>query len=469
MKKVRLLALVLSVVMLFAVLIGCQSKAPDASDTKQPTTEQQTTPDVSTGGEYGNIDWRQFAGDKITLACYAMPISEVYKARLPEFEDLTGIKVNYEIIGSGDLEKALLVDYKSHAGKYDIASVGISAREEYVAGGYLEPLMPYLENPKLTDAAYYNLSDYPADVLEGGKSKAGELVMIPYTAEYFLLWYRQDIFDQLGLKPPTNVDELQTVAKTIDDARKAGKIDTYAFIERTAAGSGEAGWSFFCTANRLNKGLMDFDNNTSLINTEGGKSAVKYYSDLCINYGPEGSGNWGWNDVNNAFSNGLVAMVCGGNAGAPGAADPKNSKVADKVNFAPAPMTKDGKDPLWEWGYGINADSKNKEAAWLFVEWMTSPTLVAKIAPEFGCPARESAYSDPAYIAAMPSQEFINAQLYMMKQGINPTPSLLDAHYGEASDIISRELNNVINGLKDVDTACKDADTQLAALGYKTP
>ena len=373
------------------------------------------------------------------------------------------------MLNDGDRKNAQLVDFKAGSAKYDVSNVGISNREEFVAGDYLEPLQAYLDNPSLTDADYYNMADYPKDVIAGGYSNDGTLVYIPYTAEYFLLWYREDIFDQLGLEAPKDTldhDELKTTAAAIEAARAAGEVDTYAFIERTMSGSGEAGWDMFCTANRLSVDLMDFENDKALINTEGGIELMDYYSGMCVDYGPPGSGNWAWTDVNASFSEGLVAMVCGGNAGAPGAADPEQSKVADKINFAPVPMNAGGKDPLWEWGWSINAASKQKDAAWLLVQWMTSPTLMQKMAPQYGCPARESVYSDPDYIAAMPSQEFIDAQLYMMTDGINPSPSLLSAKYGEAADIISKEMNNVVAGIKDAAQACADAEAELVKIGY---
>jgi len=462
-KKVLLFLLVVS--MITTVFAGCQKTDSNPETSEQPATEapaQSEAPVAS--GEYGNIDWRQFEGSSLSVLCTAMPVSELYKEYLSEFEDLTGIAVEWEILGDVDRKNAQLVDFKAGSAKYDVSNVGISNREEFAAGNYLEPLTPYLENTSLTDADYYNIGDYPTDVLAGGYS-GDTLVMIPFTAEYFLLWYRQDIFDQLGIKVPKTLDELVTTADTIEAARQAGEVDTYAFVERTMAGSGEGGWDMFCTANRMSVDLMDFANMKALINTPGGIDLMKYYTKMCA-YGPEGSGNWTWTEVNDAFSQGMLAMVCGGNAGAPGAADPENSQVADKVNFAAVPMNEGGKDPLWEWGWAINAGSEKKDAAWLLVQWLTSPTLMQKMAPQYGCPARESIYSDSDYISAMPSQDFIDAQLYMMTKGINPSPSLLDAHYAEAADIISREMNNVVNGIKDAETACADAETALVDLGY---
>jgi len=465
MKKSRLLSLVLVLVMVLTLFVGCQPGTADVEEAASETKEEAKVAEPAEAGEYGNIDWKQFEGTTLTVVCTAMPVSEIYKKYIPEFEELTGMKVKFEMLNDADRKSAQLVDFKAGSAKYDVSNVGISNREEFVAGSYLEPLQPYLDNPALTDADYYNMADYPKDVIAGGYSHDGTLVYIPYTAEYFLLWYREDIFDQLGLDVPKTIPELEATAEKIEAARAAGEVDTYAFIERTM-GTGEGGWDMFCTANRMNVELMDFDGMNALINTDGGFELMDYYSRMCVKYGPPGSGNWAWTDVNDSFSQGMVAMICGGNAGAPGAANPDNSRVADKVNFAPVPMNADGKDPLWEWGWSINSASENKDASWLLVQWMTSPTLMQKMAPQYGCPARESIYSDPDYIAAMPSQEFIDAQPYMMTEGINPSPSLLHAKYGEATDIIAKEMNNVVAGIKDAKQACIDAEAELVKIGY---
>ena len=206
---------------------------------------------------------------------------------------------------------------------------------------------------------------------------------------------------------------------------------------------------------------------TSFVNTPKGHEVLDYYTSMVKEFAPPGSGNWTWGEIAVAFKTGQVAMTTGGNASYAYLEDPKESKVAGRVGYGPPPMGENGKDPLWVWGWGMNKDSKNKGAAWLFIEWATSPTLMKEIAPEYGCPARQSSYSDPDYVKAMPSQEFIDAQLYMMTQGVNPYPQLIHAKYGEGADIVSKEMSNIIAGIKDVKQAAEDADKALMKLGYK--
>ncbi len=307
-------------------------------------------------------------------------------------------------------------------------------------------------------------------MIASGYSKAGDLVFIPFTAEYFLLWYRKDIFEDLGLSVPKNFEELEATAKKLDDARKAGKITEYAWVERQLPGASEAGWNLFCTANRFNGfEFIDFDNMVTHVNTPQGREVLDFYTSMVKKYAPPGSGNWTWGEIAVAFKTEKVAMTTGGNASYAYLEDSKESKVAGRVGYGPPPMGPNGMDPLWVWGWGMNKDSKNKGAAWLFIQWATSKNLMKEMAPRYGCPARESSYSDSDYIKAMPSQEFIDAQLYMMTKGVNPKPQIINAKYGEGADIVSKEMSNIIAGIKTVEQAAADAEKALMALGYKKP
>lgn len=417
-------------------------------------------------GNWGNINWQQFKGKQLNVLATAMPVSETYKKHLPEFEQLTGIKVNFELLNDVDRYKKMLVDLSSGKGEYDIGNIGFTNREAFAGPGYLEPLESYLGDQKLTDKAWYNLADYPKDVIAAGYSN-GKLVFVPFTAEYFLFWYRKDIFKDLNLTVPKTFEELTATAQKLDDARKAGKIKEYAWAERELPGFSEAGWNLFCTASRFNFSFIDYNTMVSNVNTARGKEVLDYYTSMILKYAPPGTGNWSWGEIAQAFKTEQVAMATGGNASYATLENAAESKVAGKVGYAPPPMAPGGSDPLWVWGWGINKDSHNKGAAWLFVQWATSPTLMKSMAPGYGCPARQSSYSDPDYVKAMPSQEFIDAQLYMLTKGINPSPPMVSGKYNESADIVSKEMSNIIAGIKDVKTAAADADGALMKLGYK--
>jgi len=416
-------------------------------------------------GDWGNINWKQFAGKEINVLMTAMPVAEVYKKVIPDFETLTGIKVNLELLNDTDRRNKQIIDFSSHTAEYDVGNIGYSNREEFAVPGYLEPLGKYLDDSSLTDKNWYDFSDYPKGVIAAGYSH-GKLVMIPFTAEYFLLWYRKDIFAKLDLKIPSTLKELETTAEKLNTARKEGKISEYAWIDREAPGSGESGWNLFCTSYRFNEPLVNFKKHVNYLTTKGGLEVLEYYTSMIKRFAPPGTGNWSWNEIAEAFKTKKIAMTVGGNASYKFLEDPKKSQVAGLVGYAPPPMAAGGKDPLWVWAWGINADSKKKDAAWLFVEWATSKTLMKEIAPDYGVPARKSIYKDPDYIAAMPSAQFVKAQQYMMTKGIVTQHGLINKDYGKVADIVSRELSYILAGIKTVKQAASDASDELEKIGY---
>lgn len=425
-------------------------------------------------GDWGDIDWRQFEGESLNVLATAMPVSEVYAGVIDQFEELTGISVNFEMMNDTDRKNTQLLDFQGGTGDWDVSNVGISNREEFVASDALEPLQPFLDDPELTDAEWYDIGDYAPGVIGGGytmgDAENGTLVYLPFTAEYFLLWYRKDIFEELGLTPPTNIEELYAVADAIEAARQEGTIDQYAWTDRAMPGGGEGGWNLFTTANRMNTEWVDFVNKKSLLMEPGPMEVMDVYTDLIVKYGPPGAGNWTWPDISKAFSQGQIAMTVAGNASYGVLENPETSTVAGLVGYAPPPLEEGGLDPLWEWGWAINADAANKDAAWLFVQWATSPTLMKQISPQFGVPARTSIYSDPDYLAAMPSQEFVDAQAWMLANGVDPqAPHLMSPDYGLVADIISAEMNAVIAGQQDAATANANAHANLEKEGYTAP
>ncbi len=476
MKKIVyfLLIVVLTTSMLF-LSISCKEKAEGTAEEVAEETEEtveevaeeteETVEEAAIPGEWGNIDWRQFEGTELFIVATSMPVSEVYKEHIGEFEELTGIKVNLELMASADRRKIQFTDFSTGRGLYDVGADSMAYRQLYAESNFVENLDKYLNDPKLTDKEWYNIDDYLPDVIKGGYSKAGDFVAIPFTCEYYLLWYLKDVFDQLGLNPPETWDEYEQVVEAIDNAREAGEIDAYAYVDRTVP-TGEGAWSMFCSASRWGLDLINFDEKISNMSTPEVIEFMEFYTSWPVKYGPPGATNWNWTEIGNAFGQGKLAMTFGGNASWAIIEDESKSTVAGKVGYAHCPMRNDGRDILYEWSWMINSDSQNKEASWLFVQWATSPTLMKEIAPQYGVPARASCYSDPAYIEAMPNQEFVDAQLWMMENGINPKSQTTTSLYGEAADILSKEMNNVVADIKDVVTACADADAALAELGY---
>jgi len=101
-----------------------------------------------------DFDWKQKAGTKITIGFAAHSMSEALIAMLPEFKELTGITVKYEVAPENDFRVRLNAQLAAGDGSIDIFMTGPATNREYSAGKWIENLQPYIDNPAKTDAKW---------------------------------------------------------------------------------------------------------------------------------------------------------------------------------------------------------------------------------------------------------------------------------------------------------------------------
>jgi multiple sugar transport system substrate-binding protein len=115
--------------------------------------------------------------------------------------------------------------------------------------------------------------------------------------------------------------------------------------------------------------------------------------------------------------------------------DPTQSAISDDVGYAPTPLgpTGERKAGAWIWQMSMNAGSRQKDATWLFLQWLTSKdTMVATHLAGNMNPVRRSAWEDPEVAAmvdawgAYPGQYIETVQVMAEVAGINfpPHPEL---------------------------------------------
>ncbi|CAH1226924.1 hypothetical protein PAECIP111891_06030 [Paenibacillus allorhizoplanae] len=120
----------------------------------------------------------------------------------------------------------------------DLFTIGGREIQTYANNGSLTHLADYLNDKYLPN--YLKWADAPLLKAERDKNNPmGFWAMRPYAKTEYSTWYiRKDWLDKLGLKVPTNNDELLNVMRafTFKDPDGNGKQDTYGF---TATGNGE--------------------------------------------------------------------------------------------------------------------------------------------------------------------------------------------------------------------------------------
>jgi sorbitol/mannitol transport system substrate-binding protein len=329
----------------------------------------------------------------VTLAVVNNPDMLELKKLSPKFEEKNpDIKLNWIIVEENILRQKVTTDVSQGSGLYDIVFIGLYETPIFSKRGWLRP---FEDLP-----ADYDVDDIFKS-LRDGLSYDGKLYALPFYGESSMLMYRKDLFEAKGLKMPEQ-PKYEDIAKFADALTDKAK-GIYGITLR-----GQPGWG-------ENMGYID-----TLVNTFGGtwfdmqwhptidspewKKALTFYVDLMKKNGPPGATSNGFNENLTLMTSGKAAMWIDATVAGGMLENPKQSQVAGKMGYAPAPVevTPNGSHWLWSWAFAIPAKAKQAEAAEKFAEWATSKDYIKLVAEDLGWPAvppgtRKSTYENPEY------------------------------------------------------------------------
>ena len=169
-------------------------------------------------------------------------------------------------------------------------------------------------------------------------------------------------------------------------------------------------------------------------------------------------------DVHNLFMQGKVVMVKNWPYMYAMAKDPEQSKVSDKFAVAFQPAGEEQSTAAWTWGFGISSSSKNKDAAWEFIKWATSPDKLAELGIANSNPVpRQSSLEivtkdDSLSDFDKESIQVMSGALEYAKNATeNPNfPTIQNELSYTLSDIMSKQVS-VEEGLKAAEKAIKES------------
>jgi multiple sugar transport system substrate-binding protein len=345
---------------------------------------------------------KPFAGKTIRVLSMTAQVSDALEAYMKDFQDATGITVNLELYGEAQLREKLMTEFVAGSSTVDVFL--FSPLQDNIAfsrNGWLEPLDDYVKDP----AFEWNLfASAPKD--QYLMPDTGKIGTIPLYQSVQLLYFRKDVFEQKGLKPPENYDQLIEACKQLNDPAR----NFYAIAcrgEKIALTSQFSSFLYAFGASYIKDGKSAF-------NTPEALDAVKFYGSLLGNYAPPGVLTAGYSQMTQLFNSGQVAMAIDANALYATLTDPAESQYHDKVGVAATPGGPKGRQSYNQvvWGICVYSGSKNKEAGWEFVKFAAGPKVAAYITPK-GMPSfRSSVWSDPEVNAVMPADMIAAYETY---------------------------------------------------------
>jgi sorbitol/mannitol transport system substrate-binding protein len=252
------------------------------------------------------------------------------------------------------------------------------------------------------DAAYDSADFFQS--IRDGLSYDGKLYAAPFYGESSSLFYRKDLLEAAGI----TLSEHPTWDEVVAAAAKLHDPDNgqYGICLRGLPGWGEMGAPLGTVINTCGGRWYDADWNAQITSPET-TAAIKFYIDTVTKYGEPSAITSGFTECETLLVQGKVAMWYDATSASDLVFDPaQNPDFADKLGIAYAPTKiKDPSGWLWAWAFALESTSKNKEAAYKFMEWATSkdyPTAVfAQNGSWGGAPsgARKSLYENADYAA----------------------------------------------------------------------
>jgi multiple sugar transport system substrate-binding protein len=333
--------------------------------------------------------WKKYAGTKLEVILAKGPRGDNLQKNIKEFTDLTGIQVESEQIPEQQQRQKAVIELASGKPSFDVIHVSYHVQKrQFEKAGWLADLSGFMKDPNLTAPDLVE-SDFSAAGLAYAKNDKGQMLSLPWSVDYFILYYNKEIFARNGVAVPKTLDEMNALAEKLTD-EKAG---VYGYVGRGLRNANMTLWTNYF----LNYGGEFLDGKGNIL-TDGAEAidATKSYNRSMGKSAPPGVAGFNWMESLAAFAQGRAAMWIDGVGWAPGVENPNSSRVVGKVGYAMVPAGPKGQySATYGDGIGVAAASKNKEAAYLLCQWAVSKAQGARLLQAGGgVPFRNSILND---------------------------------------------------------------------------
>lgn len=398
---------------------------------------------------------KPYDGVTLTLASMNDQFGTVMADLAPKFKEATGITVKVDILSYPELLTKVIADFVGDTKGYDLVTMDNVWSGQFAESGYSVVLNDWIER----DKAEINVDDiYPVLMTSLGNYQ-GKQVAFPFAGYANVLAYRTDLYEAAGLKPPKTMEEMVANARKLTDPSK----NQYGFVANGQKGPAVAqDWMQYNS--QMGGSILSKDGKPAL-NSEANIKSLTVYKDLFDKTAPPGAADYDWGGREEAFRQGIAAQMQTWSVGAPGYSDPSQSKVVGKTAIATAPPGEGmpEKYGVGGWGMAINADvdDKQKEAAWLWIKWLTSPA----VHKEFnmmgaGSYLRKSETSDPELLAKYPFLTVVDETFNKGDGEYRPRIP----QYPQIQDILGTAVNAVLVGNADPKGALDAAQAEAEKL-----
>lgn len=364
---------------------------------------------ASTRALAADFNWQKHAGTGVKLLLNKHPYTDAMIANLDNFKELTGMEVSYDVFPEDVYFDKVTASLASRSSEYDAFMTGAYMTWTYGPAGWTTDLAEWINDPEKT-AAGYNWEDMlpglrastawsgrPGDPLGGEGAKQW---CIPWGFELNNISYNRRMFDQVGVTPPKNLPEMvETAAKLTRDLENAYGIGVRG--SRSWATIHPGFLSGYANYGERDLNVAEDGKLSAAMNTSGSKNFHRLWVEMVKQSGPQNWSNYTWYQVGTDLGAGASAMIYDAdilgffmNGG--------DNAEAGNLGYAPFAANPDVVDPtpnVWIWSLAMSDFSRNKDAAWYFLQWASGAehALFGARQKDFVNPVRQSVWADDQF------------------------------------------------------------------------
>jgi multiple sugar transport system substrate-binding protein len=340
------------------------------------------------------------------------------------------------------------------SGVYDIVLMDDPWLPFFAENGYLEDLGSYFQaiGTDGPDADFLSKSV----ALCRNPYSIGKFVCLPYVGNAQMFFYNPEAFKEHGLEgAPAAWGDVYTVMENIT---KAGKGRLFGYVLRGQEGNPVVAnfmpvfWSFGAK-------MFDADGKPQ-VNNAAGLQALEFFLKL-KEISPPGAESFNADELGTYLLQGAAAASINWPNWVATFEDPDQSRVVGQMAYSPIPAgTHPGSSEIGHWLMGIMKSSKNKQAAFDFMVWATSPEQIKVSAQRGNPPVRFSVFTDPE----LTSQEQFRHYPVLMEAINYSTPRPRHPKWPEIENAFGVELSKAVAGMMGAKEALDRANQAIAAI-----
>ena len=182
------------------------SAAPQAST---PAATTQASAPAASASTVAASPGTKFKGISVNILTFNGPqVAEPLQRRAPDWEQLTGGHVNVVAVGFQTIYDKALLDASTGTNSFDAYVFDPQWMGDFTGPGYLLDL-----TDRVTNDPQLNWQDIGPFFRDFNATYNGKVYTIPLDGDFHMVYYRKDLLEKDGVKPPATWDDYLAVAQ----------------------------------------------------------------------------------------------------------------------------------------------------------------------------------------------------------------------------------------------------------------